>query len=405
MVRKRVTPRPELLFGSYADVDLFNLNNQTSREHYSALGFRIEKQVSNDAAYHLQFNIYADGQLLGYVLADRTKKYGYNLDLLPLHVDNKALYTLKISRLLPQFLEAFNLEKANDTQLDIALDTQQVSAWELIKSYTSKPDQYQRVKHKNDRGFDCQGKIDEVTGEYNVTVTFGGSAAGLKMYNKSNELRQKPKPYLSAFHAANCMAPQKDVYRSELTIKAKALKSYRQSVINEDGEVLTPYQFEKTSDFYNNDSSKGRKQTHVTTQQIDIERLDDPAYLAALYTHFYPVQIRKTDRAKLSKCTPVHLFDFTTYQKEDLTMTVLVKDTENKRTNERRRIKENVLDFARTRQPLYLDVALDIATRFELQEELRHHVEQYKVAELIEHEGLYSQLERVALQTKMRLAV
>lgn len=403
MVRARTTDRPPLLFGEYADVNLFTLTYQSAKDRYTSDCFTIVKAISNDAAYHLRFDIFYGSYFLGHILTDRTKKYGFNLDLRPLRIENAAFYTTNYAELIPRFLTAFNLERANSSQLDIAIDTQEADVAALIQSYTSQPDKYQRIKRRNDSGFKIHGDIDEHTGETTYTTTYKTARVALKFYCKTADLLAKPKPYIEAYFASNGFDLSKPVYRAELTIYAKAFKRSDREIVSEHGEVFSPYKFDLVNT-YNNEDTKGHlhRQTNHEETDIDIFKLNSQAYLSSLFKQFFPIDIRTTNSVKKKRCEQIQLIDFDKYGMETIEKITYTKDTDNKLIIEKRSIKDNVTNFKRTGLSVFFEAAATLSDAHSLYGYLNELVRQQQLDELIRFHGLQRLLEDVIIEHKVR---
>lgn len=335
-------------------VNIIDLSYQSAQDNYQSGVFTLERVTSCDPAYHLRYNINAHGKTLGFILTDPTKKYGYNQKIRPVHVANEAFYTMEFAELLPLFLGTFGLEINNHSQLDIVLYTQQKDPAKLIHGYTSKPDQFQRMKAKNDTGIVVISTKDEVTGKQVGTtyVNKDSNMVSVKMYNKTDELASKPKAWVSDWHVENGFDPGKPVYSLEISIKAKALKEYRVAAAD------------------NNDSSKAGKQTETTTYHIDIEKLNQPAYLSSVFAHFFPIDIRRKDATRATNCTRIPLIDFTVFGAEAINTTVATKPTTNRQTMEKNVIKYHVGQYHETGDCLHLDIARNVAARHQLTDTL-----------------------------------
>ncbi|GAB2697799.1 hypothetical protein GCM10011495_28740 [Hymenobacter frigidus] len=350
LYRVNVQPATTLSITGPAPADLVNLTYSAAKDTYTAGTYTVEKVHSNDAAYHLQLNIYTGGQLLGFMLTDRTKKYGVSKNLRPLHVTNEAFYTLNHGGELAGFLQAFGLEVANSSQLDICLYTQQIDPAKLIQRLTGKTGKYQRIMRRNDKHETVIGARDERTGKIFNTTYFGkdSETVTVKIYDKSFKLASQPKQYVSDWHLANGFDPSKPVYSVEVSIKARALKEYR----------------------YNNAVSNTGKQTEATSYCIDLQRLNSPAYLAQLFQHFWPLDIRKKDATRPQNCTRVSLIDYTIHGEAELNKTVELRPTTSTLTMEKNVIKYHVAEFAHTGESIHLDMARAVAQRHQLTETL-----------------------------------
>lgn len=354
---------PERSITGPLPVDLVALAYSEALDTYNAAGFTVKKTRSSDDAYHLRLNIFAPGgQQLGYLLTDRTKKYGVKQRLRAFHAENSVFYTCEFGVLFSAFLQAFGLELANIARLDIALDTQQRNLARLIESYTSKTNEYQLVTRKNDPGPVLFG----------ATTYYGhrSKKVQLSIYDKSREMREKqPKSYITDWYAANGFGtaaydPAKPVYRAELSLRTDAFKKYDRYVVTEDGTKLSPYRAESLG------ASKTRKQTDTKTTGVTLERLNSPGYLATLFEKFLPVDIRKKDVTRATNATPVPLIDFSIYGRESLNITVVTRPTGNPLAMEKKTLKQLVVEYRDTGKSLYLVTARDLAQRHQLTETL-----------------------------------
>ena len=341
-------------------VDLVALTYRNARPTYEAGGFTLTKVHCNASGYHLRLDITHGGQLLAYMLTHPTKSYGPLKHLRPVHVHNEAFYGMTFAKLLPAFLEAFGLEMANVTRLDIALDTQQRHPALLIKSYLNQPDRYVSVARK------------PVTFKGTTYFGHGSKKVVLTMYNKTAELQRKQKPYVTAWHEKNgfgaaAYAPAKRVYRAEVSIKANAWKEYRPCAMTEDGEKVSAYRAQLRA-------LPARKVTDVTAHHLELERLANPAYLATLFAYFCPVDIRekkhKTTRA--SNATPVRLIDYAIYGNAHLNTTVTTRLARPKsRTqlvaDQKRTLRELILLYRDTGENTHLASAILAADHHRLQ--------------------------------------
>ncbi|MFD2720604.1 hypothetical protein ACFST9_17925 [Hymenobacter monticola] len=365
--RVHVQPATTLSIDGPAPVDLFTLTYSESKDSYTAGEFTVEKERSNDAAYHLRLNISYRGQPFAFMLTDRTKKYGFSKNLRPLHVTNEAFYTLSHGSILAAFLRAFGLEIANHSQLDICLYTQQCDPAKLIQRLTGKNGKYQRILRKNDKAEHVIGAKDATTGKLINTTYYGkdSETVTVKIYDKSHELQGKPKQYISDWHLAHGLDPTKPVYSLEISIKARALKEYRTYAVSETGEQTSVYRATN-----NNAVSKASKQTEITSYNIEIEKLNNPAYLSMLLQQFWPIDIRKKDATRPTNCTRISLIDWTIYPTEAINKTVAIRPTTNTLAKQKKMLKDLVTFYAETGIQSALDTARAIAARDQLTETL-----------------------------------
>ena len=342
-------------------VDLVALTHGAALDAYEAGGFTVTKVRSADKAFHVRLDVYHGPQLLGFMLTNPTKNYGHRKHLRPFHVENAAFYCADFAGLIPAFLATFGLEIANHSQLDIALDTQQLNPAKLINFYTSKPTQYQRIKDKSDKVLTI-GTKNEATGKRQETTYYhkDSRTVQVKIYDKTQELQHTPKAWLSDWHAQNRFDPSKPVYRVEISIKAKALREYRRYVITEDGEELTAYRADALG------LTTVTKETRIKTHELMPERFNQPAYLACLFREFFPVDIRKKDTTRPTNATRVSLIDYAIFGWQQLNSTVATRPTTRTFVVEKRRIRDLVLDYRDTGKAHYLASARGLAERYQL---------------------------------------
>lgn len=404
MVRHRVEDRSPLIVGEYSDVNLFTLNYQTAQDRYVSDGFTLEKVNSDNDSFHLRFNILYGSNLLGFVYTDRTKKYGYNLDIRPLHIDNRAFYAVNIACLLPRLLNAFGLSVSNHSQLDIAIDTQDADIAELIQHYTQQPDQYQRIKRRGDAGFKRVGELNELTGVTTYTTTFANARVTVKMYDKSKELASKPKDHITQFHVAHGFISDQPIYRVELSIKAKSLKSSKRRVITEDGEEMSEYKY-KTAILHNNEDINGQitRLTDFEAIDLDISSLNSKGYLASLFAKFFPVEIRTTNSVKLSRCQQIQLINYNKYTMEDINIIQRTKETDNKLIKEKRSIKDNLSNFRKTGNPLFFEAAAVLSSLYQLHGYMNELIVSQRLNEFVARCGLQHLIEDPAIESRAYL--
>jgi hypothetical protein len=344
-------------------VDLVTLTHAHAKPVYTAHGFTLERVNSTDPAFHLRYNVYVGNALLGFILTDKTKKYGINKHQRPFHMHNEAFYTMPWAEFLSQFLRVYGLAVGNHSQLDISLNTQHLNPAALLDYYLSKPAKYQQITTRNDKGFSEYGR----KGKPEYTTYWGeeSSRVRLKMYSKTHELASKPKQYISDWFAAVGFDPDKPVYRLEISIRAEALREYHQYAVTEDGEQISMYKARN-----NNVLTKASKHTEITAYHIDIQKLCSPAYLAALAAHFFPIDIRLKDATRPTNCTRVSLIDWSIYPSEALSITVATRPTTNTLATQKTMLKNLVNLYAETGNTTVLDTARFIAARDNLTETL-----------------------------------
>jgi hypothetical protein len=358
-------------------VDLITLTYPNAKDTYTAGEFTLAKVASNDAAFHLRYDIYYRAQLLGYMLTDRTKKYGFNQHLRPVHVENEAFYTLDYGPLLSQFLRVFGLEVANNSEFDISIDTQESDPAKALKWYDARPTQYHIIKREKEKGLEAFTSKDKCTGKP-VTTTYwniGSFIVTVKVYDKTADLRKNPKQYILDWYVANGFDLTKPVYRIEVSIKARALKDYRAYALTDDGEKISVYRAN------NNAVRKASKQTEITSYNIDLEQVSNPAYLSVVFQHFFPIDIRKKDASRPTNCSRIQLIDYTIYGASSLNITVATRPTANKLLMEKNTLKNLVLDYYATGDNLYFEAARATAQRHQLTEVLAQLLAKFAPAE------------------------
>ena len=343
-------------------VDLVALTCAAALNTYRAGGFTVFAKRIYDSAYRLRLDVYHGTQLLGFMLTDRIKKDGPRKHLRSFHTASEAFITSDPATLISTFLDAFGLEIANHSQLDIALDTQQVDPAELISNYTEKPDTYHRLKRKGDKGWQTIGTRDEITSKLQYTTYFNmnSKTVSVKIYDKSRELQQKPKAWLSDWYATNGFDCSKPVYRVEISIKAKALRRYRRCAVTEDGEEFSVYRADALG------LTTAAKKTYTKTYELMPERFNQPAYLAGLFKEFFPVDIRKKDATRPTNASRVTLIDYDSSGCLQINSIVAIQPTVPTLVSKKRRIKDLVLDYRDTGETHYLDSARGVAERYQL---------------------------------------
>lgn len=346
-------------------VDLYNLTQATALPSYTAGCFTLERVNSNDAAYHLRYDIHTHGQKLGFMYTDRTKKYGYDKGLRSLHIENAAFYTLPWGRELARFLKLFQLEVSNHSQVDICVYTQQLDPAKLIQRLTGKGGKAQRVMRKNDKPETVIGTMIPATGKMLNTTYYNKDSKTVttKVYNKGQKLLIEPKIHIADWLHSNGFDPKKPTYSMETSIKARALKEYRSFAVTEDGEEISVYKAD-------NGVSKARKQTEITSYALDIEKLDSPHYLAQLYQQFDSLDIRLKDASRPTNCTRIPLVDWTIYSEETINRTVTIRPTTNTLSTQKTMLKNLVNEYHETNDEALLAAAKAIAARHNLTEQL-----------------------------------
>ena len=363
---------------------LLNIHITDCQESYQANGFTLKKEVSNHPAYHIQFGIYHAKQRLGTLYSHPTKGSGYSKHLRPLHVENRALYAMDFARLIPELLQAFDFTLNNITRLDIFADNQQRDPAELIQMLIQDSTNYQRVKHRNDSGLQAHGTISEIDGSIDYTTYIGNDSRRVrsKIYNKTAE---NNKAEINDWHKANGLAADSPVYRFEVSAKSEAFATYKSCAVTEDGELVSLHRF---NNHITIKASKAVKITDKTKLEIDINRLNDKAYLVSLFAHFINIDIRRKDATRLTNCSKVPLFDFSIYGKGELNTTVTQSINMKEDMKHKKYIQESLEDFKATGNIDYLKVANAKAERYDLSTELALLIEAMHLKESIKSFGL-----------------
>ncbi len=335
--------------------NFITLLHSEAKASYQCGPFLLEKVASTDRGYRLRYNISVGGIPFAYLHTNLTERTAYNRHMMPLSLQNEAFYQLPFALLLSEFLRLLALAVASNTQLDICIDTQEADPTKLMDYYLQRPGEYQRLCRKSEvDALDIRGKKNAQTGKiigYTTYLSENSERVSLKIYDKTKELTGKPKAWVTLWHLEHGFDPQKPVYRIEISIKAKALRDYEASAVTPDGEVISRYR--ANADL----TVKTIKQTKVTAYSIEVERLSSPAYLAAVFNHFNPLDIRKTDRTRATNCTPVALIDFTVFGEDTVNKTVKIKDSKTQQIAVKRRLRADIIDYIVTANGIHLEAA------------------------------------------------
>ena len=350
---------------------LLNVSYSASEPTYEAQGFRLEKQRSDVAAYHLLFKVFYGKHLLAHLYSDPTKKYGFNCDLRPLHVCNEAFYTMDYAELLTALFAAFDFKIHNHSHLHVCLFTQDVNPAQLIQLPRQYPSDYILINGTQLTSFTSTDASN--TPLITTYINQGSKRVEGVIYNKTKQLRGlkrgKQKQYILDWFEKNGMDTTKDIYSFELKIHAKALSVYKPLAPASEGvKHLLPN---------NNGSTKATRITQKTKTDIEIHRLQHPSYLAALFEQFLNIDIRNNDRSRPSNCTRVQLVNFNIYGCGTINKTVSA--SEQFRTTEKRFIKYSLQALKDTNDPSYLFAPVELAIRYNLQETLFNLIAQLNI--------------------------
>ena len=382
---------------------LLNILNFECKESYQSNGFTVKKEISNNPAYHIQFWIYYAKHRLATLYSNPTKGYGYSKHLRPLHVENSALYTMDFARLIPQFLEAFDLTVNNVSLLDLIIDNQQRNPYDIIQLLIQDSDNYQIVKLKNDAGFYGHGPIDIKSNSITGTVYKGNDDKKVitRIYNKTSELLEKEKPEINKWQRANGLTSEEDIWRTEVSVRTNAFATYKPLAVTEDGELTTLHRLD------NNEFSKASKAVKITEKtklDIDISRLNDKAYLVSLIERFSNIDIRRKDATRITNCTKVPLFDFSIYGKGELNTVVTQTINMSEKINEKKFIKHALETYKSTGSLAYLDIARDTAERNDLFADMAILIEALRIKESVKSFGFDYLMDNYATLQKHNLA-
>jgi hypothetical protein len=400
-----LNPDRSFLLATHTPFELLSVTRHTAQEQYYSDGFTLEKiPAHNNQHYYLEYSIKASGQLFAVLFLDRKAGFKHQRRLIPLRILNPVLYANWVPTLV-NFLAAFELSIDSYSRLDIALDTNE----NAVK-------QFYRLQDSPSYAMNHGRKLaDQVTtlgtrkaGGARQETLYIGSAKSAKqtvIYNKTLDISEKGKGYISDFHAANGLDILKTVYRVELKLGADVLKTYTSFFMDGDGEIITNYRHKKQS-LEEINASTFQKQTAIKVTAIDYTRLTDPGYLTSLFATFTNLDFRRTDNPNVSRCTRHPFVDFSKYPTNTILRQMQIRDTKsNDFRIQKQSLASYVSTFKVTGNAVLLEAAAAYATEHQLRPHLNKLLREYNIAHLIATHFPASYFDETVLEARLHLPI
>jgi len=176
--------------------------------------------------------------------------------------------------------------------------------------FNAKDYHFHRNKKQIDR-LNTFGTVNRDGGtNYTIYLAENKSGRSLKLYNKSIEIAESShKDYITAYHTANGLENDKDVWRLELSITNNAIKKYQTvyRLKTDSTKEISYYQYSKLTQperlLY---TAEGK---HCDCEPV-FEQLQDAEHLLSLFKHYSKglAEFRKkNDLKNISRCTLVPL--------------------------------------------------------------------------------------------------
>lgn len=327
--------------------------------------YRIEKPVGH---YKLQYDIEINGTLLGFVRllpTNPTTLFG-GKPLVNLSIANKVLYSKELIRILDAFLEVFQLIINNITRYDIALDSNTDTNEILLGHF-----------HDTDLHFMSQNRsLAEIlkvatlyrSGTENASFYVGKRGAiQVAFYNKSKQTgKQTYQEHVKAFHHANGLDTDRNIYRVEVRVPRKALKRYTPMYQHHDASTkpITASQYNKLTVA---EQLYYTKKTLTTFRPVTVAELVNPVKLLELFKLDFEslIDFRQKDKANKDRCTRVKIIDFKAINNYILTQTIT--ESMNIDTNlQKKQIKNNLENYKYSKKNLYWEEAQTLADLYTL---------------------------------------
>lgn len=349
-------------------VNFAAITRSTALPSYTVKGITLElASKCENKNYHVAYYIIIDDQRFATLYLDRTKFYQSDNDLYKLQLTNRTCYTNWLPN-LNRFLTAYQLMINNITYLEISLDTN-TDILDQFLYYFEQPEKYHLVS-----GLKPTEKINRFgelyrNGETNDTFYMGKAGKKLAIYNKTLEIKDSHKYYITDYHKANGLDIDKDIYRMELRLMNNALKRSDTVYIHKHtSEKLTTYQHNKLA-------NKGelktvnqyQKHTNKTTVNVSVDDLTDANKLSGLFKLLFPsaLQFRKADNIRVSRCTDIQFVKFKTISEINYINTV--DKTKQRDTNMNKNTIHQILKmYAKTKDTELQRTARKLATEYNL---------------------------------------
>ena len=203
--------------------------------------------------------------------------------LITLSIPNYNLYRDYISD-LTYILLTMNLTLNNISYLDICLDSQTDYTSKIKKLFLDFPNVVLVSSNKIKHRIETRSSLYN-TGEEIITIYIGSNKSDKQVvsYNKTEELKEKDKPYLKEIYQNEF--GNNNVYRIEVRLNNTSFVKY---------------------------NKKDDKTTEVKKMDIDILKLNDTNYLVSIFSIFFNklVDFRKRTNNNISRCEKIQLIDF-----------------------------------------------------------------------------------------------
>ncbi len=195
----------------------------------SIAGFTVEKiSVHHNPSFRNLHRVYLNGvEVCDIYSCPNNSTHGYNE--VSVKITNVLLYTVNYQHTIYRLLKEFGLTFVRYARLDIALDgtdifnqVDMLNKW--AKSYT--------VQSSNDAITILPTAFNKKEHRW-LSWSFGKSKSGIsaRLYDKSNEIAQTKKEYISDFWCKNGI-PKENVGRFEIQLNYKKLKQYQLNLLS-----------------------------------------------------------------------------------------------------------------------------------------------------------------------------
>jgi hypothetical protein len=255
--------------------------------------------------YKLNYLVNVEGRQLGLLRLYHVKAV-IDKGLMSFRYDNTSLYRDHIAD-MKQFLSDYQIEPANITSLELAVDTNKDLISEFL-FYFNNPEHYHY--HLSPMTADKVRVAGDMWRNGETNLTYYQHISGdksLKIYNKTADIAEKSKYYISDYHEANGLDRKKEVFRCELTLLNSAFKSkvtdYRRG-----NEVLSFHHYKQLAE----SEKRGFKENvTVLDSTPTIQDMRNPSVLLSLFSEYTNKLniFSKKDNQRKSRCTPIQLLE------------------------------------------------------------------------------------------------
>lgn len=407
-VKRKFIENTELnnFFDNHTNVNLFTVNKRNAKDIYSSEGYRLEQDFKcNNNLFHLQYSAYYKNQKIGELYLSHTKAYRVNDEILPFHLDNKILYTDFIP-LLTGFLDAFDFELNNYTQVDIALDTNEMAMENFLYYFDNDSKYHFTQGNKLTSDIETYGKRYR-GGKRDESFYIGSNKSDKRtvLYNKSLEIIKSNKQYITEYHLLNGLDTSKEVFRIETQINGKLFTNTKSVYVTDDAEILSKYKYTDCFLKNNNEGEKASKLSEKAPYPIDYKRFNEPQYLINIFLDFHGIKFKKKDATRITNCSDITFIDFNKYNKAH-TMKIkgIIEESKNNDfRNEKKMLKDCVIRFKESSQYHHLEYAAFLATSNNLTAILNLLLDEYNTDYTIERNSLRRITEEITLENHLHL--